>query len=118
VASTEQITATIKAHVAAVGAADVDALALLYAEEADLQDPAGTTVAMGRNAIRRHFANVLTQPREMEIMFMAVTDHHAAFYFRATPPGGTTRDVIDTMTFDDHGAIMSMKAYAARDGDY
>ena len=112
-ASTEQLTATINAHVAAVGAADVDALALLYAEEAELQDPAGTTVAVGRSAIRRHFADVLTQSREVEIVFIAVTDHHAAFHFRATPAGGTTRDVIDTMTFDDHGAIASMKVYAS-----
>jgi len=116
VASTEQITAAINAHVAAVGAADVDALALLYAEEADLQDPAGITVAVGRSAIRRYFATVLTQPREMEIVFMAVTDHRAAVHFRATPAGGTTRDVIDTMTFDNQGAIVSMKAYAG-DGD-
>lgn len=117
VASTEQIIATINAHVAAVGAADIDTLALLYTDQADLQDPAGTTVAVGRSAIRRYFATVLTHPREMEIVFMAVTDHRAALHFRATPAGGTTRDVIDTMTFDNQGAITSMQAYAGgRDG--
>jgi steroid Delta-isomerase len=55
---------------------------------------------------------VLTKPREMELVFVAVTGHHAAFHFRATPAGGPARDVIDTMTFDDDGAITSMKAYA------
>jgi steroid delta-isomerase len=112
VASTEQITATIEAHVAAIGDADPDAVARLYAADAVLQDPAGTTVAVGRNAIRRYFGTVLTQPRETEIVFVSVTDHRAAFHFRATPVGGPTRDVIDTMTFDDEGAIRSMHAYA------
>lgn len=111
-ASAEQITASVKAHVTAVGAADADALARLYAAEAELQDPAGTTVAVGQSAIRRYFATVLTQRRQMELVFLAVTGRHAAFHFRATPAGGPTRDVIDTMTFDDQGSIMSMQAYA------
>ena len=111
-ASTEEITAAIESHVAAVGAADADAVSTLYAADAELQDPAGTTVAVGRDAIRDYFAGVLTEPREMEIVFVAVTDHHAALYFRATPANGATRDVIDTMTFDERGAIRSMHAYA------
>jgi len=100
--------------VAAVGAADATAVADLYAVEAEVQDPAGTTVASGRTAICRHFAEVLTEPRGMELVFVAVIGHRAAFHFRATPAGGPTRDVIDTMTFDDDGAITSMHAYAAQ----
>jgi len=114
VASEARIRATIEGHVAAVGAADAAAVADLYAAEAEVQDPAGTTVAMGRTAIRRHFAEVLTEPREMELVFVAVIGHRAAFHFRATPAEGSTRDVIDTMTFDEHGAITSMRAYAAK----
>ncbi|MDP8909768.1 MAG: nuclear transport factor 2 family protein [Chloroflexota bacterium] len=111
-ASKEEITATIAAHVAAVGAADADAVAALYGADAELQDPAGTTVAVGRSAIRRHFAAVLTAPREMQLVFVAVTDHRPAVHFRATPAGGATRDVTDTMTFDEHAAITSMHAHA------
>ncbi len=88
VACPEEITATIEAHVAAVGAAEAEAVASLYAAEAKLQDPAGTTVAVGRSAIRQHFAAVLTGPREMDLVFVAVTDHHAAVHFRAIPAGG------------------------------
>jgi len=111
-ASAEEIKAAVEAHVAAVGAADADALARLYASEAELQDPAGTPVAVGRSAIGRYFAEVLTEPRAMEIAFLAVTGHRAAVHFRATPAGGAARDVIDTMTFDEQGAITSMQAYA------
>ena len=115
-ASEARIRATIEAHVAAVGAADAAAVADLYAAEAEVEDPAGTTVATGRPAIRRHFAEVLTEAREMEMVFVAVIGDRAAFHFRATPSNGPTRDVIDTMTFDDEGAIMSMHAYAANLG--
>ena len=48
----------------------------------------------------------------MEVVFVMVTDHHGAVHFRATPAGGATRDVIDTMTFDEQAAITSMLAYA------
>lgn len=113
-ASEARIRATIDSHVAAVGAADATAVADLYAAGAEVQDPAGTTVASGRTAIRRHFAEVLTEPREMDLVFVAVLGHRAAFHFRATPAGGPSRDVIDTMTFDDDGAITSMHAYAAK----
>ena len=41
VAGKEEITATIEAHVAAVGAADAEAVARLYAAEAEVQDPRG-----------------------------------------------------------------------------
>jgi steroid delta-isomerase len=112
-ASGAEVKAAVEAHVAAVGAADADALARLYARAARLQDPAGTTVAVGRSAIRRYFAEVLTEPRTMEIAFLAVTDHRAAVHFCATPTGGAARDVIDTMTFDEQAAITSMQAYAA-----
>lgn len=44
---------------------------------------------------------------------MAVTDHHVAFHFRATPANGATVDVIDTMTFDAYARITSMQAYAS-----
>lgn len=111
-ASEKQIRAVVEAHVAAVAQADADALARLYVEDAELQDPAGTTAAVGRSAICRYFADVLTQTRETELLFVAVVDHQAAFHFRATPAGGPARDVIDTMTFDEQGAITSMKAYA------
>jgi steroid Delta-isomerase len=63
-------------------------------------------------AIREHFSRVLTEPREMEVVCVVVTDHHGAVHFRATTAGGATRDVIDTMTFDEQAAITSMQAYA------
>ncbi|GIJ30623.1 hypothetical protein Vqi01_57850 [Micromonospora qiuiae] len=49
----------------------------------------------------------------MELVMVAIAGHHAAFHFRATPAHGPTREVIDTMTFDDQAMITSMQAYAS-----
>ena len=49
----------------------------------------------------------------MELVLVAIADHHAAFHFRATPAEGPTREVIDTMTFNDQAMITSMHAYAS-----
>jgi len=110
--STDPIRAAIEAHVAAVGAADVAALAALYAPDAQLYDPAGSQPVIGRTAIAEHFAHFLTERRDMQIVTIIVTGNDAAVHFRATPAGGKTRNIIDTMTFDERASITAMRAYA------
>src|SRR4051812_2193995 len=109
----DPIRATIDAHFEAIGAADADRVARLYAPDATLEDPAGGTPVTGRDAIRDHFAEHLTEERDIELVFVAITGREAAIHFRATPRGGPSRDVIDTMTFDDGARITAMRAYAA-----
>jgi steroid Delta-isomerase len=110
--NTGQVRTAIVAHVAAVGAADVAALAALYAPDGRLHDPAGGQPLVRRTAIADHFGSVLNEPRDVQVAMIAVTGHDAAVHFRATPAGGEARDVIDTMTFDDQGLITVMRAYA------
>lgn len=111
-ANIDPIRAAIEPHVAAVGAADVAALAALYAPDGRLYDPAGGHAVIGRAAIAAHFASVLSEPRDMQIVTIVVTGLDAAVHFRATPAGGEARDVIDTMTFDEDAMITAMRAYA------
>ncbi len=111
-ASTDQLRAAIEAHVAAVGAGDATTLGTLYASDGRLHDPAGAQPVVSRAAIAEHFGSVLSEPREVEIVTIVVTGHDAAVHFRATPAGGETRDVIDTMIFDDQAMITVMRAYA------
>jgi ketosteroid isomerase-like protein len=47
-ASAQQLRAAIKAHVAAVGAADAPMLAALYARDGRVIDPAGAAPVVGR----------------------------------------------------------------------
>ena len=113
-ATIEHLTAIVTEHVAAVGAKDAGRLAALYAPDALLFDPAGSSPVKGREAIHAHFATVLTEQRQMEVVLIAVADADAAVHFRATPEGGPTVDVIDTMIFDEQGRISAMRAYARR----
>jgi steroid delta-isomerase len=115
--SGDAIRAAIQAHVAAVGTADPGALAALYAADGRLYDPAGSEPVVGRTAIGEYFASVLSEPREMEVVAVAVTGLEAAVHFRATPADGHVRDVIDTMTFNERGLIVAMRAYADWDPD-
>jgi steroid delta-isomerase len=111
-ATAEQIRAAMEAHAAAVGRADAPALAMLYAADGRVYDPAGSEPVVGRAAVAEHFRRFLTERRDIEIVMIAVTGHDAAMHFRATPAGGVARDVVDTMTFDDDGLILAMRAYA------
>lgn len=91
-ATAQQIHDAVEAHVRAVGAADAAAVAALYAPHARLHDPAGGAAVVGPAAVAAHFAGVLTEPREMQIVMIAVTGHDAAVHFRATPPGRPARE--------------------------
>lgn len=111
-ATRAEIRASIEAHVAAVGAVDIDALAQLYAPDAVLHDPADGPGVRGREAIAHQFAQVLSEPRRMELLVVAITGRACAFHFRATSGDGSRVDVIDTMTFDDRALITTMHAYS------
>ena len=113
-ASTDEVRAVIESHVAAVGVGDAGAVAALYAPEGRLHDPAGAQPIVGRDAIADYFAAVLSEPREVQIVTIAVVSgKDAAVHFRATPAGREPRDIIDTMTFDHHAQITVMHAYAS-----
>jgi steroid delta-isomerase len=111
-ASAQQLRAVIEAHVAAVGAADAPMLAALYAPDGRVYDPAGAAPVVGRAAIAELFARALTGPRDTQIVSIAVTGDDAAVHFRATQSNGRSRDIIDTMTFNEQAQITAMRAYA------
>jgi len=95
-ASSDQLRAAIKAHVAAVGAADAAALAALYAPTAGCTT--GPAVSPSWAAPRSPITSSAACSANPggEIVTIAVIGHDAAVLFRATPAGGETRDVIDT----------------------
>ena len=111
-ASAQQLRTVIEAHVAAVGAADAPTPAALYAPDGGVYDPAGAAPVVGRAAIVEFFARALTEPRDTEIIVIAVTCDDAAVHFRATQRNGRPRDIIDTMTFNERAQITAMRAYA------
>jgi steroid delta-isomerase len=108
----EQIAHTVQAYVELAGKGDAEGLVALYADSATVEDPVGGEVRRGRDAIHAFYHSVIEGSHyDTELVSLHVASPEAAFLFRVTVDGKTRIDVIEVMTFDDDGAITSMKAY-------
>lgn len=115
----DAIKATVKTYVDRVAAADVDGVVDLYADDATVEDPVGSPVHRGREAIRAFYASAITvAPMTSELSTVRVAGNVAVFLFtnRIQQGGRTTEiDVADVMTFDERGRITSMLAVWSQD---
>jgi steroid delta-isomerase len=83
----------------------------LFAEDATVEDPAGTGVHRGIEAIRNFIRLVMDgQEIEVQLLTLNVAGGEAAFHM-CVRMRGQRLDAIDVMTFDDDAKITSMKAY-------
>lgn len=92
---------------------DFDAVALLYAENATVEDPVGSEPRRGRAAIREFYRASAGKVRlELEgRVRVAGREGAAAMIARPTGAAGTIIETLDVMTFDEAGRITSMRAY-------
>jgi steroid Delta-isomerase len=107
---------TIERYQAAFSAGDRAGWLGLFADDATLEDPVGTPVRQGREAIGEFFDQMqsMVDRIEMEGCVTQVCGHEAAFHvtIRAITDQTTLRmDAIDVMTFDDDARITSMRAF-------
>jgi steroid delta-isomerase len=112
----ERITETVNRYLAYVAKGDVDEIADLYASDATVEDPVGSEIHIGRQAIHGFFSAVAAGGQfGTEVVTLRALGHEAAFFWRLTVDlgeGGNMRiDIISVMTFDDDAKITSMKAY-------
>lgn len=97
---------------------DVDGIVDLYAEDATIEDPIGSEVHRGKQAIRAFYAasagNVtmkITGP-----VRVAGREAAAPFVVLMGPEGQQQAlDIIDVMTFDGSGRVTSMRAFWSMD---
>ncbi len=113
--SEEQGAAVCEAYISALSNGDAAAIAALYADDATLEDPVGTEVKQGIEAIRAFYdyasasvvsARLLGAPR--------VAGNEAAFAFEVIAGSGEntmTIEIIDVFRFDDRGKVASMRAF-------
>jgi steroid delta-isomerase len=111
VSNDEQIAQTVKSYVELAGKGNADGVVALFAETATVEDPVGTDVHRGIEAIRS-FVHSNMDGRELEVQLLSlnVAGGEAAFYFQVTM-AGQRLDAIDVMTFDGDAKITSMKSY-------
>lgn len=116
-ADPEIIRSTITRYMAAMSAADRSTWLGCFAPGATLEDPVGSDVLTGVEAIGEFFDSVhsMADGITMEPTGpVRVASGQAAFPFRIISGSGDAAlamPVIDVMTFDDEGRITSMRAF-------
>ena len=112
--SAEHIAETVNRYIELVAKGSADELVELYADDATVEDPVGSEVHIGRQAIHGFYSAINDGQRECELVSLRVAGNEAAFQFRLTVTAGEHRMVIepiDVMAFDDQGKVAAMKAY-------
>jgi len=114
-ASDEQMIASVEAYIENFNKGDFQAIAGLYAADATVEDPIGTPVKDGNDAIRDFYEGAVQTGSQLALAGpVRVAGKEVAFAFVVsvdTPDAKMTIDVIDTMAFDDDGKISKMRAY-------
>jgi steroid delta-isomerase len=112
--SPEAITETVKRYLALVAEAKTDDIVALYADDATLEDPIGTDLRRGPEAIREFYAGFQDAKKDTELLEIRVGGSEAAFLWNLTLDGGDSRtrlSPISTMAFDEDAKITSMRAF-------
>lgn len=117
-ATADEIRSTVERYVKLLDAGDADAIALLYAEDASVEDPVGSPPRRGRDTLRAFYAASSGRLRAERTGPVRVCGHEAAFPMLArvgSADAPALIDVIDVMTFDEDGRIASMRAFWSPD---
>jgi steroid delta-isomerase len=116
VTSAQQIRDTLKRYTELVSAGDWKAISALYADGATVEDPVGTELRRGRDAIEALYREAAGMKLHMQLtgpVCVAGNEGAAPLLITTTRPDGRQAflDVIDVMSFDERGRITSMRAF-------
>ncbi|MEV6060106.1 nuclear transport factor 2 family protein [Nocardia asteroides] len=117
-ASADDIRATVRKYVEAVGNGTAADIVALYREDATVEDPVGSEPHVGHAAIRKFYEAIEPMERATELFSVRVAGDSAAFSFRVVTTFGEqkfTLDPIDVMTFDEDARITGMRAFWSPD---
>lgn len=107
--------AAVHAYVAAFDAGSADQVAELYAENATVEDPIGSPIHEGREAIRTFYAQSMKTGAKLRLDGpVRIAGDYAVFPFSVHLTMGDkkmTIDVIDTFRFNTDGKIIEMRAF-------
>lgn len=111
----EKMLAVVDAYVAAFEANSADAVAALYAADATVEDPVGSPILHGRDAIRAFYAESMKTGARLTLDGpVRIVGDYAAFAFsvRLTLDAADKRiDVIDSFRFNEAGEVVEMRAF-------
>lgn len=111
----EQMEAAVHAYVEAFAKSDPAMAAAIFADNAVIEDPIGTTPKVGKAAILEFYTQSMATGATLHLEGpIRVAAAHAAFAMQVRLHWDGKEmaiDVIDTFAFDGAGKVMEMKAY-------
>lgn len=117
-ASNDHIRSTVQRYLDLVATGTAAEIVDLYAESATLEDPVGSDVLTGHEAIRAFYATIEDLPMTTDLVTLRACAGQAAFHFEVvTDVGGAKARMapLEVMIFDDAGKITSMRAFWSDD---
>ncbi len=115
----DKIIAAVNGYIEGFSNQSVDAIMDLYAGNCSVEDPVGSPLKDGRNAVRAFYEASMTTGAQLSLEGpIRVAGKEAAFPFKAVVTlGDTTMEihVIDVMEFNEEGKIVKMRAFFGED---
>lgn len=112
--STEKIREVVESYVALVANGKASEIADLYTDDATVEDPVGTEVRRGREAILEFYAALEPLEQRTALHTLRIAGNEAVFHFEVVTSAGDatyTLSPIDHMVFDEDGGITAMRAF-------
>ncbi len=112
--SQEAIAQTVNRYLELVAKGPADDILALYADDAVVEDPIGSELRRGRDAIHEFYTGFESLPKETELVHLRIGGGEAAFYWYLTLNAGDSRSrisPISIMAFDEDAKITSMRAF-------
>lgn len=107
--------AMVQKYVEAFDKQDMDIIREIFADDATVEDPVGTAVHVGIDAVCAFYAGALTSGAKLALSGDPRCSGNAvAFPFQVLMPG-VAIDIIDVFEFNGEGKVNSMKAYWSGD---
>jgi steroid Delta-isomerase len=112
--SPEAIAETVNRYLALVATGTAEEIVTLYAADATIEDPIGSDIRRGTDAIRAFYAGFQDAKKDTELAEVRISGSEAAFFWHLTLDAGDSRtriSPISTMSFDGDAKITSMRAF-------
>ena len=112
--SPEAITETVNRYLALVATGTAEEILTLYTADATIEDPIGSDIRRGEDAIRAFYAGFQDAKKDTELAELRISGSEAAFFWHLTLDAGDSRtriSPISTMSFDEDAKITSMRAF-------
>jgi steroid delta-isomerase len=108
----EIIEAAVQQYFTAFSNRDLEGIVGLFAEDATVEDPVGSEVNRGIDAIRAFYGKSIEMGATLQQQGATrITAEYAAFAFHAIVPGMGHVEVIDAFRFNEAGKVVEMRAY-------